>query len=91
MLIQGLAIAHVLVVIGFSIRILLRDDLSSAARMAWVMMMLFTPYFGFVVYLLFGEISLGRTVHQRHDEIFAKLQKIAGNAIKTIKKADGTF
>lgn len=81
MLIQGLAIAHALVVIVFSIRILLRDDLSSAARMAWILMMLFTPYFGFIIYLLFGEISLGRTVHQRHDEIFSKLRGLAGEAM----------
>ncbi len=81
MLIQGLAIVHALVVIVFSIRILLRDDLSSAARLAWFMVMLFVPYFGGIVYLLFGEISLGRTVHQRHDEIFAKLQTMAGAAM----------
>ena len=81
MLVQGLAIAHAMVVIGFSARILLRDDLSTAARLAWVLVMLFTPYVGAVIYLLFGEISLGRTVHQRHDEIFAKLRKMAGAAM----------
>ncbi len=81
MLIQGLAIAHALVVIVFSIRILLRDDLSSAARLAWFMFMLFVPYVGVVLYLLFGEISIGRTVHQRHDEIFAKLRSMAAGAL----------
>jgi len=81
MLIQGLAIVHALIVIAFSMRILLRGDLSSAARLAWVMVMLFTPYLGFAIYLLFGEISLGRTVHQRHDEIFAKLHNLAGAAM----------
>lgn len=81
MLIQGLAIAHALIVLVFSTRILLRDDLTSAARLAWIMMMLFTPYVGFVIYLLFGESSLGRTVHQRHDEIFAKLDGMAGDAM----------
>ncbi len=81
MLIQGLAIVHALVVIVFSMRILLRDDLSSVARLAWIMVMLFTPYIGVVIYLLFGEISLGRTVHQRHDEIFAKLHNLAGAAM----------
>ena len=81
MLIQGLAIAHALVVIVFSIRILLRDDLSSAARLAWFMVMLFAPYVGVTLYLLFGEISLGRTVHQRHDEIFAKLRTMAAGSL----------
>ncbi len=81
MLIQGLAIAHALVVIVFSIRILLRDNLSSAARLAWFMFMLFVPYVGVLLYLLFGEISLGRTVHQRHDEIFAKLRLMAAGSL----------
>lgn len=81
MLIQGLVIAHALVVIVFSIRILLRDDLSAAARLAWFLVMLFVPYVSIVVYLLFGEISLGRTVHQRHDEIFARLRELAGSAM----------
>ena len=81
MLIEALAIAHALAVITFSIRLLLRDDLSSAARLAWLLMMLFIPYAGVVIYLLFGEVSLGRTVHQRHDEIFAKLHDLAGTAM----------
>lgn len=81
MLIQGLVIAHALVVIVFSIRILLRDNLSSAARLAWFMFMLFVPYVGGALYLLFGEVSLGRTVHQRHDEIFAKLRSVAAGAL----------
>lgn len=81
MLISGFAVAHALVVIGFSTRILLRDNLSSAARLAWFLVMLFAPYVGAILYLLFGEISLGRTVHRRHDEIFAKLRGMAGAAM----------
>jgi len=86
LLIQGLAISHALVVIFFLIRILLRDNLSSAARLAWFMFMLFVPYVGVVLYLLFGEISLGRTIHQRHDEIFAKLRSIAANSLGSCER-----
>lgn len=81
MIIQILALAHALIVVTFSARILLRDDLSSAARLAWFMVMLLGPYVGVVLYLLFGEISLGRTIHRRHDEIFAKLGELAGAAL----------
>lgn len=81
MLIQGLVIAHAVVVIVFSTRILLRDDLSSAARLAWILMMWFAPYVGLATYLLFGEVNLGRTVHRRHDEIFANLRELAGAAM----------
>ena len=86
MLIQGFAIVHALAVIVFSTRILLRDDLSSAARLAWFMVMLFAPYVGVLVYLLFGEVSLGRTVHRRHDQIFSKLRLIAGAAMGSCDK-----
>ncbi len=81
MLIQALTISHALTVIVFSTRILLRDDLSSAARLAWFMVMLFAPYLGVAVYLLFGEINLGRTIHRRHNEIFAKLQAMASGSM----------
>ncbi len=81
MLIQVLTIAHALAVIVFSTRILLRDDLSSAARLAWFLVMLFAPYIGVVIYLLFGEINLGRTVHRRHNEIFAKLRAMASGSM----------
>ncbi len=72
--------------IVFSIRILLRDNLSSAARLAWFMFLLFMPYIGVVLYLLFGEISLGRTVHQRHDDIFARLHSIAADSLGSCDK-----
>ncbi|MEO8268452.1 MAG: PLDc N-terminal domain-containing protein [Aureliella sp.] len=49
--------------------------------MAWFLVMLFAPYVGVILYLLFGEISLGRTVHRRRDEIFAKLRGMAGAAM----------
>jgi len=75
-LIQGLAIAHALVVIVFSIRILLRDSFSSAARLSWFMIMFFAPYVGVVLYLLFGEVNLGRTIHKRHNKIFALLRSM---------------
>lgn len=84
--IQGLAIAHAVVVILFSIRILLRDDFTSAARLAWIMLMVSVPYLSVLIYLLFGEISLGKTVHKRHDEIFERLQTIAGDAMGSCDK-----
>ncbi|MEM6691812.1 MAG: cardiolipin synthase [Planctomycetota bacterium] len=80
-LLQSLAFVHAFLVITFSIRILLRDDLSPAARLAWFMVMLLAPYFGVAVYLLFGEISLGRSVHSRHDEIFARMHEVGGHLL----------
>ena len=45
------------------------------------MVMMFAPYVGVVLYLLFGEIRLHRTVHKRHDEIFIKLRGLAASAM----------
>ena len=78
MLIQFLTAVHALVVTVFAVRILLRNDLTSAARLAWFMLLLLAPYIGAVIYLLFGEISLGRTVHRRHDAVFDWLRRAAG-------------
>lgn len=86
MLIQILAIAHAVVVIIFTTRILLRNDFSPAARLAWILLMFFLPYLSVLIYLLFGEINLGKTVHQRHDAIFAKLHDIAGDAMGSCNK-----
>ena len=86
MTLQWLAVAHALIVLGFSIRILLRDDFSPAARLAWFLVMLFTPYVGVFIYLLFGEISLGRSIHRRHDEIFSKVRTMAGPAMGSCQK-----
>lgn len=86
MLIQGLAIAHAVVVVIFTLRILVRDDFSPAARLAWILLMLSVPYLSVIIYLLFGEISLGKTVHQQHDAIFSRLQQMAGEAMGSCEK-----
>lgn len=43
--------------------------------------MLVAPYVGAFIYLLFGETSLGRTIHRRHDEVFARLRPLTGEAL----------
>ena len=50
---------HAFLVASFSIRILLRDDFSPPARLAWFIVLNVLPYFGSVAYFLFGEIDLG--------------------------------
>lgn len=84
-LLQGLAIAHAVMVVVFTVRVLLRDNLSPAARLAWFSVLLLAPYVGVVLYLLFGEISLGRSIHSRHDAIFSKLRSLAGPALGSCK------
>ncbi|MDX2412009.1 MAG: cardiolipin synthase [Woeseiaceae bacterium] len=82
-----LLILHTLLVIVFTIRILLRDDLTPPGRLAWFVIILVLPYFGSVVYFLFGENSLGRSAIRRHnavfDEIRVKASSFMANATNT--------
>ncbi|MCL3883105.1 cardiolipin synthase [Marivita sp. GX14005] len=64
---------HALLVITFTARILLRDDLSPPARLAWFIVLNILPYFGSLVYFLFGEIDIGNSVNRRHAEIFDEI------------------
>lgn len=60
---------HVLLVVGFTLRILLRDDLSPQARLAWFIVLVVLPYAGSVIYFLFGEIDIGNHANKRHKEV----------------------
>ena len=74
-----LLICHALLVLSFSIRILLRDDLSPPARLAWFIVLSVLPYAGSLVYFLFGEIDIGNRAHRRHDQIFAEISSKAAD------------
>ncbi len=69
-----IALCHVVLVLVFTIRILLRDDLSPPARLAWFIVLNVLPYMGSVVYFLFGEIDLGHKADKRHAEVFSEIR-----------------
>lgn len=70
---------HALLVLSFTLRILLRDDLSPPARLAWFIVLNLLPYLGSTIYFLFGEIDLGNRAHQRHDQVFAEIKSKASS------------
>lgn len=80
-------VLHTLLVITFTIRILLRDDLFPPGRLAWFIVLNLLPYFGSAIYFLFGEIDLGNRADKRHKEIFqqiiAKASWFMGEATST--------
>jgi len=86
---QLFTLLHISVLVIFAFRLLLRDDLTSAARLAWFFVLFAVPFAGIVVYLLFGEISLGRTIHKRHDEIFTRIRELAGDAMGSCENLGG--
>lgn len=83
-----LVIFHALLVIAFTLRILLRDDLSPPARLAWFIVLNVLPYFGSAIYFLFGEIDIGNRAHQRHDEVFAQIKGKASHCMGTENSSD---
>lgn len=78
---------HALVVIGFTLRILLRDDLSPPARLAWFIVLNVLPYVGSAIYFLFGEIDLGHHASARHDEVFGDIRGKAGHHMGSPEQA----
>ncbi len=80
-----LLVVHAVLVASFTVRILLREDLSPPARLAWFIVLNALPYIGSVIYFLFGEIDLGNRANQRHKRIFSEIRK---RAPKFLGRAD---
>lgn len=73
-----LLLAHFMVVTAFTVRILLRDDLSPPARLAWFIILAVVPYVGSGLYFLFGEVDLGHHAEKRHKQVFDEIRPQAG-------------
>jgi cardiolipin synthase len=71
-------ILHAGVVIGFTFRILLRNDLSPPARLAWFVVLMVLPVAGTLVYFLFGEDNIGKTGKAARTLIFDRIRADAG-------------
>lgn len=71
-----LTTGHALLVLAFTIRILLRDDLSPPARLAWFIVINVIPYFGSSAYFLFGEVDIGHRASKKRREIRAELDAL---------------
>ena len=79
---------HTLIVVGFTIRILLRDGMLPSSRMAWFMVIATVPFLGAALYFLFGEVDLGQRARRRHREILARLRAFAPPEVFATKGAD---
>ncbi|MBK0327336.1 cardiolipin synthase [Rhodobacteraceae bacterium F11138] len=70
-------ILHILLLVGLSVRLLLRDELPAPTRLAWFMVILVLPLFGGLIYFLFGEANLGYSTRDRIAEV---AQSVHGQA-----------
>ena len=64
---------HFILLVLISLRILSRHDLTSSARLAWMVVLFILPYIGVVIYWMFGEVHLGRNFSRQHEQIIDKL------------------
>ena len=69
-----LVVFHALLVLSFTARILLRDDLSPPGRLAWFIVLNVLPYIGSAAYFLFGEIDIGKRAKKSHDQVFSEIK-----------------
>ena len=76
-----LSTGHAFLVLAFTVRILLREDLTPPARLAWFIVINILPYFGSATYFLFGEVDIGHRASKRHARVFDTLQVAAGDLI----------
>lgn len=74
-----LLLVHLGIVTAFTLRILVRHDLTPQARLAWFVVLMVLPLFGSIIYMLFGEIDLGNKANKNHARIYALIrEKAAG-------------
>lgn len=67
-------VLNTLIVIAFTFRILLRNDLSPPARLAWFVVLMVLPVAGTIVYFLFGEDNIGKTGKAARSVIFDRIR-----------------
>jgi cardiolipin synthase len=80
----AIALLHILIQIAFIMRVLIRPHRQPASRIAWVVVILALPIFGIVVYILFGEVSIGRHRVAKLRHIFASLPELSSTLIAAV-------
>ena len=73
MIVDILLTIHFILLILISLRVLSRHDLTSPARLAWIVILFILPYFGVLIYWMFGEVHLGHDFGQKRDDIIKQL------------------
>ncbi len=73
MLLDILLTIHFILLLLISLRVLTRQDFTSPARLAWLVVLFILPYIGVLVYWMFGEVRLGRGFEEQYKQIIADL------------------
>jgi len=82
---------HLLLVFATVLRILSRENLSPVTRLAWFLVIITVPMFGVLVYFLFGDVNLGRSINKRHKSILEHIHSIHSAKLGDVVKLDGVI
>ncbi|AMN68554.1 cardiolipin synthase [Psychrobacter sp. P11G5] len=89
MVLDILLTIHFILLLLISLRVLARHELTSSARLAWLVVLFVLPYIGVVVYWMFGEIHLGREFTRKYEQIIDQLHssnpEVLGNDASLIE------
>ncbi|HBN75139.1 MAG TPA: cardiolipin synthase [Planctomycetaceae bacterium] len=65
--------AHLLIEVILIIRVISRPHREPASRIAWIAVIAALPFLGMLIYLLFGETSIGRRRIERNQQVIQEL------------------
>ncbi|WP_350657314.1 cardiolipin synthase [Psychrobacter sp. S1-30-MNA-CIBAN-0213] len=89
MVLDILLTIHFILLLLISLRVLARHELTSSARLAWLVVLFVLPYIGVVIYWMFGEIHLGREFTRKYEQIIDRLHssnpEVLGNDTSLIE------
>ncbi len=77
MILNIIILLHILLILTVTQRILWRNDLTPVARLAWFIIIAIFPYFGAIVYWLFGEAKLGFKADSEAQKAITRLHQHA--------------
>ncbi|MEN2752507.1 cardiolipin synthase [Psychrobacter sp. FBL11] len=73
MILDILLVIHFILLLIISLRVLSRPELTSSARLAWLVVLFVLPYIGVAVYWMFGEVHLGNGFAQRYEKTIKEI------------------
>jgi cardiolipin synthase len=89
MLLTAIAvILHLLFEILLMIRVMTRPHRDPASRIAWIAVIAAIPIFGMLIYLLFGEVNIGKRRVERMKQILNQMPPLAAVAPGCEKNAE---
>ena len=71
------AVAHVVIDVAVILRVMLRPHREPASRIAWVVTILVLPVLGILIYILLGEVNIGRQRVARKRAVLARMPPFA--------------